>query len=216
MSKIITAEMQQKGPDLDAIAKKFGSIPKEYKRRDDIIAAGFMTNEEFDLLPQCPRSKEMESGTKWPYIGGRYTYPLSGALTASEKQVYYDYKKGLNTGSQGPRAKSEPIDTSKLDALLDELKSLEGSEKAQALVRALYPADSAIMQIFGVPRKEDVEPCTAIYLLFRGPNGEFADNRMIDIKGMSVLFMKGFMPKFTQDELVKKVKELGLEDKVTF
>lgn len=220
MSKIITAEQQKAASnelDLEAIAKKFGAIPKDLHKKDDIITQGYMTAEEFELLPQCPRSKEMESATKWPYIGGRYTYPLSGTLTQEEKQVYYEYKRGLNVGSQGPRSPKVPaIDTTKLDALYEELKALPGSEKALDIVRSMYPADCVIMEVFGVPRKEDVEPCSGIYLLFRGPNGEFADDRMVDIKGMSALFMKGFMPKFTQDVLIQKVKELGLEDKVTF
>ena len=49
--------------DLEALVKKFAAIPTSYTKAADIIAAGLLTQEEFDNLPYCPRSEEMKSTT---------------------------------------------------------------------------------------------------------------------------------------------------------
>lgn len=89
------------------LAEKFGKIPESFRKKADIIAAGYLTEEEFSQLPYCPRTGEVESCGKWPKIGGRKIYPLSGALTSEETAKYYELKKGYSTGtgsgsSKGP------------------------------------------------------------------------------------------------------------------
>ena len=199
------------GEDLEKLAEKFGKIPTSYNKKADIIAAGLLTEEEFDNLPYCPRSTEMESGTKWPQIGERKVYPLSGALTAEESQMYYDYKKALRTGSDGTgksKTISQEVQT-KIDSIKAFLKENGASAELMAQFEEIIPhkKDSLLTKMFGVEHPAQLAgKVNLAYVMFRGPNGEFSEELQPNVGD---LWTKGFMPVFTITQVKDNLKKLA-------
>ena len=197
--------------DLEALVKKFGAIPTTYTKASDIITAGFLTQEEFDNLPYCPRSEEMKSATSWPKIGGRKTYPLSGILTPEETEMYYEYKKGHKpSASLGLSGKSVSEETQKtIDSIRAFLNDNGASEELMSQFEALIPRkkNGLISTMFGVDYINKLGgKVNLAYVMFRGPNGEFASELQ---PNAADLFNAGFMPAFTLQQIKDNLKKLA-------
>lgn len=197
--------------DLEALVKKFGAIPTAYTKASDIIAAGLLTQEEFDNLPYCPRSEEMKSATSWPKIGGRKIYPLSGALTPEETEMYYEYKKGHKpSASVGLSGKCVSEETQKT---IDSIRAFLNEKNAPAELveqfEALIPRKKIglISAMFGVDNINSLGgKVNLAYVMFRGPNGEFASELQ---PNAADLFTAGFMPAFTLQQIKDNLKKLA-------
>lgn len=195
--------------ELEAVAEKFGKIPVEITKKVDIIAGGYLTEEEFAELPNCPRTP-MSSGTVWPKIGGRKTYPLSGALNAEERRIYYDYKKNHKPGTasvgKGP---SEEVQKH-IDAIRAFLKE-KGTPELIAEFEAIIPQKKVrlvrlVEEMFGVSSPNLLTgKVNLAYIMFRGPNGEFAEE--LQPNGAD-LFTKGFMPKYGLQQIKDNLAKL--------
>lgn len=197
--------------DLEALAKKFGIIPTSYTKASDIIRDGLLTQEEFDNLPYCPRSEEMKSATSWPKIGGRKTYPLSGALTMEETEMYYEYKKGHKPStSVGLSGKGVSEETQKtIDSIRAFLKDNEAPAELMSQFEALIPHKKVglISAMFGVEHINQLSgKVNLAYVMFRGPNGEFASELQ---PNAADLFNAGFMPAFTLQQIKDNLKKLA-------
>lgn len=197
--------------DLEALAKKFGTIPTSYTKASDIIRDGLLTQEEFDNLPYCPRSEEMKSATSWPKIGGRKTYPLSGVLTMEETEMYYEYKKGHKPStSVGLSGKGISEETQKtIDSIRAFLKDNEAPAELMSQFEALIPHKKVglISAMFGVEHINQLDgKVNLAYVMFRGPNGEFASELQ---PNAADLFSAGFMPAFTLQQIKDNLKKLA-------
>ena len=197
--------------DLEALVKKFAAIPTAYTKSSDIIAAGFLTQEEFDNLPYCPRSEEMKSATSWPKIGGRKIYPLSGALTMEETEMYYEYKRGHKSStSVGLSGKSVSEETQKtIDSIRAFLNDNGASEELMSQFEAIIPRkkNGLISAMFGVDNINRLGgKVNLAYVMFRGPNGEFASELQ---PNAADLFNAGFMPVFTLQQIKDNLKKLA-------
>lgn len=197
--------------DLEVLVKKFGAIPTAYTKASDIIAAGLLTQEEFDNLPYCPRSEKMKSATSWPKIGGRKTYPLSGALTMEETEMYYEYKKGHKPStSVGLSGKSVSEETQKtIDSIRAFLQENKAPAELMAQFEALIPHKKIglISAMFGVDNINSLGgKVNLAYVMFRGPNGEFASELQ---PNAADLFNAGFMPVFTLKQVKDNLKKLA-------
>ena len=197
--------------DLEALAKKFGTIPTSYTKASDIIRDGLLTQEEFDNLPYCPRSEEMKSATSWPKIGGRKTYPLSGVLTMEETEMYYEYKKGhkpsTSVGTSGKGISEETQKT--IDSIRAFLKDNEAPAELMSQFEALIPHKKVglISAMFGVEHINQLSgKVNLAYVMFRGPNGEFASELQ---PNAADLFNAGFMPAFTLQQIKDNLKKLA-------
>lgn len=125
---------------LEQIAEKFGKVPKELRKKEQVVPA-YLTEEEFSLLPQCPRTGTMQSAGTWVKIGGRQTYPMTGALTKEERQQYYALK---GTGSGGSRSTSviqgaSEEEIKKYNEVFEELLKLNPPKKLKEYFEALRP-----------------------------------------------------------------------------
>lgn len=197
--------------DLEALAKKFGTIPTSYTKASDIIRDGLLTQEEFDNLPYCPRSEEMKSATSWPKIGGRKTYPLSGVLTMEETEMYYEYKRGHKpSASVGLSGKGISEETQKtIDSIRAFLNDNEAPAELLAQFEALIPHKKVglISAMFGVDNIQQLGgKVNLAYVMFRGPNGEFASELQ---PNAADLFSAGFMPAFTLQQIKDNLKKLA-------
>lgn len=197
--------------DLEALAKKFGTIPTSYTKASDIIRDGLLTQEEFDNLPYCPRSEEMKSATSWPKIGGRKTYPLSGVLTMEETEMYYEYKRGHKpSASVGTSGKGISEETQKtIDSIRAFLKDNNAPVELVEQFEALIPHKKVglISAMFGVDSINQLGgKVNLAYVMFRGPNGEFASELQ---PNAADLFNAGFMPAFTLQQIKDNLKKLA-------
>lgn len=197
--------------DLEALAKKFGTIPTSYTKASDIIRDGLLTQEEFDNLPYCPRSEEMKSATSWPKIGGRKTYPLSGVLTMEETEMYYEYKRGHKpSASVGISGKGISEETQKtIDSIRAFLNDNEAPAELIEQFEALIPHKKVglISAMFGVEHVYQLGGRVNLaYVMFRGPNGEFASELQ---PNAADLFNAGFMPAFTLQQIKDNLKKLA-------
>lgn len=204
--------MSQNKNELDLIAEKFVSIPKEVTSKQKVIDGGFMTEEEYDKIKLLPRSVEMESGTKWGKIKygdkERSLYPFSGALTETEKQIYNSYKAGLKSGTGTSSVKAEDRNK-ELDELKAELINLKVPAEILSKLEKfrVVKKNNLIADMFGV---DNIQALTGkvnlAYIMFRGPNGEFSEElqpNMVD------LVKKGFMPKYTLEQVKSNVEKLA-------
>ena len=204
--------MSQNKNELDLIAEKFVSIPKEVTSKQKVIDGGFMTEEEYDKIKLLPRSVEMESGTKWGKIKHgdkeRSLYPFSGALTETEKQIYNSYKAGLKSGTGTSSVKAEDRNK-ELDELKAELINLKVPAEILSKLEKfrVVKKNNLIADMFGV---DNIQALTGkvnlAYIMFRGPNGEFSEElqpNMVD------LVKKGFMPKYTLEQVKSNVEKLA-------
>ena len=212
MAKITEAQVQVlKGKwtdeQLTEIAEKFGKIPTSYSKKDDIITAGLLTEEEFEALPIVPRSTAMQSATQWPKIGGRKVYPLSGALNYEETTMYYEYKKGHKPAAAGTSSRTL-TEEQKKD--IEEIrKVLADNKELLAKFEALLPKkkNTLLEQMLGVSDVALLKgKVNMTYVMFRGPNGEFAEE--LQPKNIGKLFEAGFEQKYRKAEVLKNIEAL--------
>jgi len=146
---------------LAEIAEKFGKIPTSIKTSAEIIAQGYLTQEEYDNLPYVPRSTPMACATSWCYIGGRCVSPLTGALSPEENEMYNSYhrehsNRSAGTSSTGGAVGTLCIKPHKNQAEIDEVrKALSDAKMYKALdtFNTLFPlpvGDTQMMKYFGV------------------------------------------------------------------
>lgn len=193
--------------ELKVVAEKFGKVPAEITKKADIIAGGYMTEEEFAELPNCPRTP-MTSATSWPKIGGRKTYPLSGTLNAEERRMYYDYKKNHNCSRTVSVGKGPSEEVQKhIDSIRAFLKE-KGTPELIAEFEAIIPQKKVglVEEMFGVSSPNLLTgKVNLAYVMFRGPNGEFAEE--LQPNGAD-LFAKGFMPKYGLQQIKDNLAKL--------
>ena len=200
--------------DLTTLAEKFGSIPAALTQKAQIVPE-YLSEEEFAMLPQCPRQGTVESLGKWPTIGGRRTYPLSGALNAEEKARYNELKKeqrqGLpsagGTSVRGGLSKSESEFNEKMDSLIALLKSEGASEACLKAAEALKirEPNKLLIKLLGT---EDVPVAVSRYaLMFRRADGSRLPND-IDAVGFAQEAVNGLKPVFNNDQLLEALAEL--------
>lgn len=161
--------------NLSLVAEKFGKVPTRLTQKAQIVPE-YMSEEEFALLPQCPREGTVETLGKWPTIGGRRTYPLSGALNETEKARYNELKRESRAGVVTPRA-STGLSTNqkefneKLDGLIEFLKAEGASDaciKATEALKIREP-NKLLYRLLGT---EDIPTSVSRYaLMFRKADG---------------------------------------------
>ena len=203
--------------DLNNLAAKFGTIPANLTQKSQIVPA-FLSEEEFSLLPQCPRQGTVETLGRWPYIGGRRTYPLSGALNPEEKARYNELKRASKEGAISgsprtvtPRQKTLTEDQKAFNQKLEDLKALLTKEKASkeaiAMVEGLMiedPADPVVSLLGTKTIPEEVSPYA---LMFRRADGS---RLPLDIDPMNFAMeaAKGLVPVYNEAGLKAKLAEL--------
>jgi hypothetical protein len=200
---------------LNEVAEKFGKIPASYSKKADIIAAGFMTEDEFNNLPFCPRSKAMESATKWPFIGGRKTYPLSGALNQEERTMYFAYKKNhlpgtSSSGSSSPKTEETIKELLELRNDLIALKAPESSiAKIDKIIQSMPKKKlSIIEQLFGVPAFSMLGgKVSVLYVMYRDKEGNFFKT-LQPKPGEDITYDAMSEPVFTKAQILDNLKKL--------
>ena len=209
--------MNKTNLNLNELAAKFGTIPANLTQKAQIVPE-YLSEEEFALLPQCPRVGTVETLGRWPTIGGRRTYPLSGALNQEEKARYNELKRaskdGLTTGtvrSVSPRQKTLTEEQKEFNQKLEDLKALLTKEKASkealAMVDGLMiedPADPVVSLLGTKVIPEQVSPYA---LMFRRVDGS---RLPLDISAVdfAVEAAKGLMPVYNEAGLKAKLAEL--------
>ena len=199
---------------IEDVVRKFSAVPSKLTQKAQIVPE-YLSEEEFALLPQCPRQGTVESLGKWPTIGGRRTYPLSGALNQEEKQRYNELKKeqrqGLpSSGSTAVRSrlsKSESEFNEKMDSLIALLKK-EGASRAcieAAEALKIKEPNKLLIKLLGT---EDVPVTVSRYaLMFRRADGSRLPND-IDAVGFAQEAVTGLKPVFNNDQLLEALAEL--------
>ena len=198
---------------IEDVVRKFSAVPSKLTQKAQIVPE-YLSEEEFAMLPQCPRQGTVESLGKWPTIGGRRTYPLSGALNAEEKARYNELKKeqrqGLpSSGGTSVRglSKSESEFNDKMDSLIALLKKEGAShaciEAAEAL--KIKEPNKLLIKLLGT---EDVPVAVSRYaLMFRRSDGSRLPND-IDAVGFAQEAVNGLKPVFNNDQLLEALAEL--------
>lgn len=202
---------------IEDVVRKFGSIPAALTQKAQIVPE-YLTEEEFALLPQCPRVGTVESLGKWPTIGGRRTYPLSGALNSEEKAKYNEMKKeqrqGTASGSPrtvSTRQKTLTEDQKAFNQKLEDLKALLSKEKASkealAMVDALMIEDPADPVVALLGTKVIPEKVSPYALMFRKADGSRLplDISAVDFAAEAT---KGLLPMYLEADLKAKLAEL--------
>ena len=194
---------------IEDVVRKFSAVPSKLTRKEQIVPE-YLTEEEFALLPQCPRQGTVESLGKWPTIGGRSTYPLSGALNAEEKTRYNELKKSQRQGLpsvRGGLSKSEIELNDKLDSLIELLKKEGASDaciKAAEALKLLGP-NKLLLKLLGT---EDIPATVSRYaLMFRRHDGSRLplDISAVDFAQEAVA---GLRPVYNNDTLCEALAEL--------
>lgn len=208
---------------IEDVVRKFGAVPSKLTQKVQIVPQ-YLSEEEYAMLPQCPRVGTVESLGKWPTIGGRRTYPLSGALNAEEKARYNELKReqraGLpSSGTSNSRGLSQAQTefNAKLDSLIEILKKEGASEaclKAAEDLKIKEP-NKLLLKLLGT---EDVPtgPVSRYALMFRRSDGSRLPND-IDAVGFATEAVNGLRPVFNNDQLLEALAELktqGIEIEV--
>ena len=199
---------------IEDVVRKFGDVPSKLTRKEQIVPE-YLSEEEFALLPQCPRHGTVETLGRWPTIGGRRTYPLSGALNAEEKARYNELKKEQRqslpssggTSVRGGLSKSESELNEKMDSLIALLKK-EGASRAcikAAEALKIKEPNKLLIKLLGT---EDVPVTVSRYaLMFRRADGSRLPND-IDAVGFAQEAVNGLKPVFNNDQLLEALAEL--------
>ena len=203
----------EKKIDVTVVAQKFGKVPSKLTQKAQIVPQ-YLSEEEYALLPQCPRVGTVESLGKWPTIGGRRTYPLSGALNSEEKARYNELKKeqrqGMTSGGtsvRGGLSQSQTEFNAKLDSLIEVLKKEGATEtciKAAEELKIREP-NRLLIKLLGT---EEIPVSVSRYaLMFRRADGSRLPND-IDAVGFSNEAVNGLRPVFNNDQLLEALAEL--------
>lgn len=198
-------------------------LTRKYRNVNEMFDDGW-TRQEIDELVKAPRTRPAEASDtyfRWPEIDGINVTGLYSVLTAEEKAQYQNYRKqtrrdGCTSGrimTNRPSQKLDPELMAKWERLLE---ACSNDETAKNLVLDLMPKTSEeimLKQFTGLNKADVTNGKTAElsihYLMFRSPDGEFAENKLIDAKDVAKLFVKGWMPKFTIDECLSKLQQLS-------
>ena len=176
----------------------------------------YLSEEEFAELKNCPRDFEMTTGTKWPTIGGRRIYPMSGILTDNEKRIYYEYRKNQRSGDGGGRSSKKTEEMQKqiaeLEKFVNEQKNCPASvkEALNELKNSLPKRkESLIKKLFGFDDYDSIKDkkFNLAYLMFR-KDGEFSNE--FQPKG-DELFKAGFLPMFGLKDIESSLDKLEKE-----
>lgn len=203
--------------NLNELAQKFGAIPSSLTQKAQIVPE-YLSEEEFALLPQCPRQGTVETLGRWPTIGGRRTYPLSGALNQEEKARYNELKKASKEGatsgtprSVSPRQKTLTEDQKAFNQKLESLKALLSKEKASKealdMVDSLMIEDPSDPVVSLLGTKVIPEKVSPYALMFRKADGT---RLPLDISAVdfAVEAAKGLVPVYNEAGLKAKLSEL--------
>ena len=155
----------------------------------------------------------MESGTKWAKIKSgnkeRTLYPFYGCLTEPEKAIYRDYKKGRSTGGSSLSSKVNENNKT-LDSLKAELLALNVPMETISKLEQFRVTKKVglIYEMFGYDTVSTIPgKVNLAYVMYRGPNDEFADTLQPDV--VDLIVNKGFMPKFTLGQIKTNIKKLA-------
>lgn len=91
------------------------------------------------------------------------------------------------------------------------LEHVKGDSEIEALVRDLMPKqkNSILFDLTGVNSLNEISGKVSWhYMMFRGPNGEFADNMGLTVQELMPLMEAGWTPKFTKKEVEDKIAKL--------
>lgn len=199
------------------------TLDAKYQNLNEMRAAGF-TDEDIRAIIDGPRSTEATwaddySSFTWPKVNG-FVVCGTSLLNEEEKKAYNNYKKykagarGLSSGSSTSSATKE-MWQSCLDTVI-----ATGNQTLVDQFMKLMPKQhvSLLFQMFGVNDVGAVKKCTVHWLMFRGPNGERAEKHMLKAEDLGPLFVQGWMPVYTLQEIkdnLAKLKQQGIDlDKV--
>lgn len=202
--------------ELAELRKKFSAIDSKLSKKSELVPK-YLSEEEFENLKYCPRDFEMTTGTKWPTIGGRRTYPMSGILTDNEKRIYYDYRKETRSGDGEGRSSKKTEEMQKqiaeLEKFINEQKNCPSAvkEALEALKNSLPKRkESQIQKLFGFEDYDSIKDkkFNLAYLMFRDKDGEFSNE--FQPKGEE-LFKNGFLPLFGLKDIESSLNKLEKE-----
>lgn len=214
MSTTIKAQTIMEEEVLATIAEKYAKIPKGMNKRDDIIAAGYLTADEFDNLPYVPRSAEMTSGTSWGKIGGK-TFVSTAVMNEQEKKMYYAYKNGTGTGTLKSSSGSSKNDETlkELLELRNDLIALKAPESSIAKIDKIIAAiphkkPGIVEQLFGVPEFSMLGSKVSVrYAMYRDKDGKFFKN-LEPKPGKDLSYELMDEPVFTKAQITEMLKKL--------
>lgn len=215
MSTTIKAQTIMEEEVLATIAEKYAKIPKGMNKRDDIIAAGYLTADEFDNLPYVPRSAEMTSGTSWGKIGGK-TFVSTAVMNEHEKQMYYAYKNGTGTGTKSSSGSGSSKNDETLKELLElrnDLIALKAPETSIAKIDKIIAAiprkkPGIVEQLFGVAEFSMLKgKVSVLRVMYRDNNGAFFD-KLEPKPGEDIGFDQMTEPVFTKTQITEMLKKL--------
>lgn len=187
----------------------------------EAAAAGW-NKADIRALVDAPRTKLANMGKSaagrttfiWPEVNGHTLRPFYSTLTADEKQMYRDMRKALKEEApeaQGTRASGPKANTEVMQKWTRLLEAVKGDEEIEAMVRDLMPKQRNNM-LFDLTGKEsllDIRGKVSYhYMMFRGPNGEFADDMALTVQGLMPLMEQGWTPKYTKKEVDERIEKL--------
>lgn len=199
---------------IEDVVAKFAKVPSKLTQKAQIVPE-YMSEEEWGLLPQCPREGTLETLGRWPTIGGRRTYPLSGVLNVEEKERYNSLKREQKSGlpsvgtSRGLTSAQKELNE-KIDCLIATLRKEGASaaciEAAEAL--KIKEPNKLLLKLLGT---EEIPVSVSRYaLMFRRADG----SRLpldIDASAFAVEAVNGLRPVFNNDALLDALEELRLQ-----
>ena len=133
--------------DLDELASRYGSIKGTVQNKAQIVPSVF-SEEEYAMLPYCPRSSQAsELGSSFPNIGGKKA--LLSMLTREEKDHYYAYKKQLPSHNKGSSTPNAPkcsngwigrAPSPEQEAVINDIRAFLAENNASPELRARFEA----------------------------------------------------------------------------
>lgn len=197
-------------------------LTRKYRNVNEMIEDGW-SKLEIDELVKAPRTRPAEGSDtnfRWPEIDGINVTGLYSVLTTEEKAMYQHYRKMTRKEGSGssifrnqPAKKVDEETMAKWEKLL---AVCENDEKAKALVLELMPKSSEEMLLQKVTglNKTDVTGGKSVevslhYLMFRGPNGEFAEDKTVGPEGVAKLIIEGWLPMASIDEITSNLVKLN-------
>lgn len=179
---------------------------RSYVNKAEMLADGW-TEEEIIALSKEPRTSKPNDSTDrfiWPEVDG--VKILYCAFTKEEKMAYTSWRKAkTGTDTEGKKVQSEIWD--RLEKAVAEIP------EALELVKQLRPVrrDSILYKLFGTDNVGSVPKCTLEWIMFRSPQGEWYDNPMLPKEELGQLFIDGWTPVFTKQEVLKMVDALKVK-----
>lgn len=197
-------------------------LTRKYKNVTEMFDDGW-SKLDIQELVNAPRTRPAEGSDtnfKWPEIDGINVTGLYSVLTTEEKAMYQHYRKMTRKEGSGssiyrnqPAKKVDEETMAKWNKLLE---VCENDEKAKALVLELMPKSSEemLLQKMTGLNKTEVTGGKSVevslhYLMFRGPNGEFAEDKTVGPEGVASLLVQGWLPVSTIDEITSNLVKLN-------